>query len=135
MDETGSQWARALMLVANSGVNMKQRHVRLAGKETHKLPAGSALTVLGIVVKPIGLFQILVQPSDPESGRLPRGVQTLCSVVRTDQSCVQGGVITVEILNLNEEDVWLQPRSVLGELDVVDVLQPLLTTQKRDSMR
>ena len=113
MDETGYQWARALMLVARRGVNMKQRHVRLAGMEPQKLPAGSAVTVLGHVVKPIGLFQMLVQPSDLESGGLPWGVQTLCSVVRTDQSCVQGGVIPVQILNLNEEDVWLQPRSTL----------------------
>ena len=130
VDETGSQWARALMLVASPGVNMKQRHVRLAGREPQKLPAGSAVTVLGHVVKPIGLFQILVQPSDPESGGLPRGVQTLCSVVRTDQSCVQGGVIPVQILNLNEEDVWLQPRSVLGELDVADVLEPPVNNPK-----
>ena len=103
VDGTGSQWARVLMLVASRGVNMKQRHVGLAGSEPQKLPAGYAVTVLGHVVKPIGVFQMLVQPSDPESGGLPRGVQTLCSVAMTDQSCVQGGVIPVQILNLKEE--------------------------------
>ena len=33
-------------------------------------------------------------------------------------------------LLFNEEDVWLQPRSILGELDVVDVLEPYINNPK-----
>ena len=88
------------------------------------LPAGSAVTVLAHVVKPVGLCQLLVEPLDQESGGLPRGVQTVCSVASADQSCVQGGVIPVQVLNLNKEDIWLQPKSVLGTIQEVDVLEP-----------
>ena len=82
------------------------------------------MTVLAHVVKPVGLCQLLVEPLDQESGGLPRGVQTVCSVAGADKSCVQGGVIPVQVLNLNEEDIWLQPKGVLGTIQELDVLEP-----------
>ena len=88
------------------------------------LPAGSAVTVLAHVVKPVGLCQLLVESLDQESGGLPRGVQTVCSLASADQSCVQGGVIPVQVLHINEEDIWLQPKSILGAIQEVDVLEP-----------
>ena len=124
VNENGPQWASVLSLVTPPGDSLKQRHVRLAGMEPHMLPAGSAVTVLAHVVKPVGLCQLLVEPLDQESGGLPRGVQTVCSVASADQSCVQGGVIPVQVLNLNEEDIWLQPKSLLGTIQEVDVLEP-----------
>ena len=48
----------------------------------------------------------------------------MCSVASADLSCVQGRVIPVQVLNLNEEDIWLQAKSVLGTIQEVGLGAP-----------
>ena len=123
VNDSGPKWASVLSLFTNHSNDLKQRHVRLAGKKPHMLPAGSAVTVLANVVKPVGLCQLLVEPLDHGSSGLPTGVHTACSVVRADQNCIQSGVVPVQVWNLNQEDIWLQPKSVLGSIHVVEIVE------------
>lgn len=116
VNDSGPKWARVLSLFTQTREDLKQRHVKLAGRKPQLLPAESAVTVLAHVVKPVGLCQLLVEPLDHGSSGLPHGVQTVCSVVSADQRCVRSGVIPVQVWNLNKEDIWLQPRSVLGSI-------------------
>ena len=123
VNDSGPKWASVLSLFTDHSNDLKQRHVRLAGKKPHLLPAGSAVTVLAHVVKPVGLWQLLVEPLDHGSSWLPNGVHTACSVVRADQTCIQSGVVPVQVWNLNQEDIWLQPKSVLGSIHVVEIVE------------
>ena len=113
MNDSGPKWASVLSLFTDHSNDLTQRHVRLAGKKPHLLPAGLAVTVLAHVVKPVVLCQLLVEPFDHASSGLPIGVHTACSVVRADQNCIQSGIVPIQVWNLNQEDIWLQPKSVL----------------------
>ena len=132
VNDSGPKWASVLSLFTDHSNDLKQRHVRLAGKKPHLLPAGSAVTVLAHVVKPVGLWQLLVEPLDHGSSGLPNGVHTACSVVRADQTCIQSGVVPVQVWNLNQEDIWLQPKSVLGSIHVVEIVESTNNTTDVD---
>ena len=77
VNDSGPKWASVLLLFTGHSNDLKQRHVRLAGKKPHLLPVGSAVTMLAHVVKPIGLCQLLVEPFDHGSSGLPNGVHTV----------------------------------------------------------
>ena len=90
------------------------------------------MTVLAYVVRPVGLCQLLTEPLDHWSSGLPNGIHTASSIVRSDKNCIQSGVVPVQVWNLSQKDIWVQPKNVLGSIYVVEIVESTNTTRDAD---
>ena len=109
--------------------------VKVAGSLRVKVPASSMVVVQGITMlrsdgKP---YSVAVQALAGVTGSLPRNI----IVVDTFAKLVNGRV-PVRVVNLGQEDVWLEPKSRLGLAHFVDVVRehfdgPQYTVDAEDS--
>lgn len=89
--------------------------VRISGKDPVHLPAGSVITVQARGPMRTGCEgQQLVEPS---SISLPGGVVVMPTLVNAHSN-----LVPVQVCNLSDEDVWLQPRTRLGILSPVQCI-------------
>lgn len=94
----------------------KLSFVKVAGQDPIKIPANSMKVVIGTTRQTSRNFSGLVQAVHGNYGTLPKN--TLLIDTYAD---VENGKIPVRVVNIGDEDVWLNPKSRLGILHDVEV--------------
>ncbi|RXN06967.1 Retrovirus-related Pol poly from transposon [Labeo rohita] len=109
-----SNWRVAFQQAQSVEFVERSSFARVAGKTPAHVPAWSAATVLikGIESNKKGGSAWLVEPVNTT---LPEGLVVVPTLVTSEFP-----VCPVRVLNLSQEDLWLQPRARLGMLSLVD---------------
>lgn len=98
----------------------KMSFVRTPGSQPIKVTARSMQVVYGTTrqAKHNKTYMVAVQAIHENNGSLPKNI-----VVVDTYGEVQDGRVSVRVVNLGTEDVWLEPKSRLGTAHSVDVVQ------------
>ena len=110
-----SDWRGAFQRVQKCAVR-RQTIARIAGKEKIHIPSASVVTVMakGVPQRSECERQMLLEPANmPVSG----GLVVLPTLVDASSNTVP-----VQVVNLTQEDVWLNPRTRLGVLSPVECI-------------
>ena len=110
-----SDWRGAFQQVQKCAVR-RQTIARIAGKEKIHIPSASVVTVMakGVPQRSECERQMLLEPANmPVSG----GLVVLPTLVDASSNTVP-----VQVVNLTQEDVWLNPRTRLGVLSPVECI-------------
>lgn len=110
----------SVLALAENEVDVKIGLVKVAGRETIRIPANSMKTIVGSTRqnKKNHPYVAAVQPISIENGSLPRNILVVDTV-----SVVESGRIPVRMLNIGEEDVWIQPKTRIGTLHQIEILK------------
>ncbi|KAJ8381162.1 hypothetical protein SKAU_G00019400 [Synaphobranchus kaupii] len=105
-----SGWREAFQQMQSASVTEQATFARVSGKDVVHIPASSISTVMtrGLkTVKDDGPLLLL----EPVNTPLPGDLVVVPTLVPTDSH-----VFPVQVINVSQEDVWLQPRTRLGVL-------------------
>ena len=113
-------WANALLAYEmGERASKKMGFAKLGGGSPVLIPARSSKVVTcttnGVHQ---GSASVVIQAVEGKKGQLPRNVALIdtCSSVRR-------GLVSAKVINVGDEDVWLQPRTRIGVVSRVQVLQ------------
>ena len=126
----GHEWAEVLLLlckntpergstneITGNGPNSRIGLARVAGRKPVLIPANYACMVSCTGRKhPKGL-EVLVQGIGQEFNHLPRGIH-----IQDSASKLENGKLLVCVANFSSEDKWLPPRTIVGEIHQVEVV-------------
>lgn len=114
------QWTEALLAYEISERDKtKSSFARLRGKSPICIPAHSLKAVSCSTRQQENRPQeVLIQAVSGDTGSLPRNI-ALINTCSTSQK----GMVFAQLVNVGEEDVWLQPRSRIGLVSPAQVLQ------------
>lgn len=110
----------SVLTLADKENSVKIGLVKVAGTECVRIPANSMKVVMGSTRqnKRNEPYTAVVQAVTAENGSLPRNVMVIDTL-----GVVDNGRIPVRIINIGHEDVWIQPKSRIGTLHLVDILK------------
>lgn len=85
----------------------------MAGRETIRIPANCMKTIVGSTQqnKKRHPYVAAVQPISSEYGSLLRNILVVDTI-----SVFESGRIPVRMFNIDEDDVWIQPKTRIGIL-------------------
>lgn len=134
---TGDKISQILSLYEMSvdSVNHQSSFVKVAGSSKIKVPAASMIVVQGLTrsrsdSKP---YFVAVEAIAGVNGSLPRNI-----IVVDTFAEVVGGRVPVRVVNIGQEDIWLEPKSRLGLAHFVNIVResidsPQYEVEARDS--
>lgn len=111
-----SNWRQAFQRVQTVSVANRLSCARLAGKDAVHVPASSAATIMAKGLKTVsekGPLMLL----EPGNAPLPGGLVVVPTLITSERH-----IFPVQVMNLSDEDIWLQPRTRLGLLTEVDTV-------------
>ncbi|XP_062613870.1 uncharacterized protein LOC134275617 [Saccostrea cucullata] len=96
--------------------SQRSSFVKVAGQDPIKIPANSMKVVLGTARQTSENFNGLVQAVHGNNGTLPKNI-----LVIDTYADIENGIIPVRVVNIGDEDVWLNPKTRIGILHDVKV--------------
>ena len=119
----GNVWSKVLTLFDTPGLEKDistqpmVSAVRVASKQPVKIPAKTAVVIDGTAGPGIHAHvNLLVEPM--ENSQLPANIAVIPTCTSNNS-----GIVPIRVLNIGDEDKWLQPRSRIGMLQQVKMVQ------------
>ena len=116
-DET---WNNGISVIDLNQNAKRISFVKVAGRQAIKIPANSMKVVIGSTRqnRKNAAYIAAVQAIACENGSLPKNIMVIDTVAN-----VENGKVPVRVLNIGPEDVWLEPKSRLGTLQLAEILK------------
>jgi len=111
-------WNDVLSMYEMSSTVSKLSFAKVAGRNPVKIPAESMVTVMCTTRQNQEHCGVIVQAIQNPHGNLPRNIMVIDSYSEVDN-----GKVMLRVINLGQEDVWLNPKSRLGTVHEADIVE------------